>query len=352
VAAGDHGSSTRGPFRGSSLTPAPQPQPGEQSYPTRDTVVVGASAGGVEALTCLVRGLPADFPATMLVVLHLMAGARSMLPQILARSGALAADLAFDGAPLHPSRIYVAPPDHHMLLRGDALRLSRGPRENGHRPAIDPLFRSAARARGPRVIGIILSGLLDDGAVGLSHVKDHGGVAIVQHPDDALHSAMPTAAMAASETDRLVPIEDMPDALIELAGQPAPVIADEDWETVKPEPGTQEIGERIPTPLSCPVCGGAMWETLEASLLRFTCPVGHAYSVESMLDEHGTAVESAMWRALRIVEERADLLARIARRQNGATRTRFQHRADAVRRQAVALRRVLIDEDPIDLPPR
>src|SRR5262249_24087745 len=150
------------------------PVAAEDGSHTRDTVVVGASAGGVEALATLMHGLPDDFPAAVLVVLHLMAGGRSMLPQILTRSGPLRAAPAVDGEPVSNGRIFVAPPDHHMLVQHGVLRVVLGPRENGHRPAIDPLFRTAARARGPRVIGVVLSGLLDDGAAGLSCVKEYG----------------------------------------------------------------------------------------------------------------------------------------------------------------------------------
>jgi two-component system chemotaxis response regulator CheB len=311
-----------------------------------DVVVVGASAGGVEALGTLMGGLPADFPAAVLVVLHVMAGGRSMLPQILTRSGPLPAVTAADGEAVVRSRIYVAPPDHHMMLDDGTLQLNRGPRENGHRPAIDPLFRSAARAYGPRVIGVILSGLLDDGAAGLRVVKEQGGATVVQEPSDALFSAMPVAAIAATDVDRLAPAEMIPQVLAELIRCPLPApepgpLAEADL--VEQDPGGLALVDGLPTPLSCPACGGAMWETVEGPVVRFTCQVGHAFSTESMLREQGSAVEQAMWGALRSLEERAELLRGIARRQSRGSRVRFEERAADVEAQARQIRAVLVD---------
>jgi two-component system chemotaxis response regulator CheB len=190
------------------------PDPREELY--RDVIVVGASAGGVEALGRLVSGLPPELPASIFVVLHLLASGRSLLDAILTRSGSLPATAAVDGERFERGHIYVAPPDHHLLVRGGHVELSVGPRENGHRPAIDPLFRSAARAYGARVIAIVLSGSLDDGAAGTRFVKERGGAAVVQEPDDALYPAMPKNTMAVTEVDRVTPVAQMPEVLSEL----------------------------------------------------------------------------------------------------------------------------------------
>jgi two-component system, chemotaxis family, protein-glutamate methylesterase/glutaminase len=334
---------------GNSRSPAVPSGDGEAVKDIRDTIVIGASAGGVEALGTVMRGLHADLPATVLVVLHLMSGGRSMLPQILSRSGHLAAAPAADGDPLVPGRVYVAPPDHHMLVRDGELHVNRGPRENGHRPAIDPLFRSAAQARGSRVIGVVLSGLLDDGAAGLAAIKERGGKAVVQDPEDAMFPAMPRAAIAATRIDCSVPVTEIPDVLMRLAGEP--VEADggaERADRVEQDPTGLRLVEGSPTPISCPACGGAMWETTEDGVLRFTCQVGHAYSPQSMLAEQGSTVESAMWAALRILEERGQLLMRMAERQHGGARARFEQRAGEAEDHARRIRAVLLDHREID----
>jgi two-component system chemotaxis response regulator CheB len=182
-------------------------------------VVIGASAGGVEALSVLMSGLPPDLPAAVFVVLHLMGG-RSMLAPILSRSGPLPASAALDREQFAHSHIYVSPPDFHMTLEENYIRLTQGPREKGCRPAIDPLFRSAAAVYGPRVIGVVLSGLLHDGSEGLSAVKSHGGLAIVQDPSDAKYSAMPTAAIAATDIDSVAPVDRIARVLVDLVSPP------------------------------------------------------------------------------------------------------------------------------------
>src|SRR3954470_2925577 len=185
--------------------------------PSHDIIVIGASAGGVETLKALVRGLPAELPAAVFVVLHVAPGGPGYLPQILAKAGPLPASFPEDGEAIANGRIYVAPPDHHLLLEPGRVRVVRGPKENRHRPAADPLFRSAAWAYGPRVIGVVLSGTLDDGAAGLWAIKSCGGVAIVQDPEDALFDEMPASALASVDADHVAPLEELPLILAELA---------------------------------------------------------------------------------------------------------------------------------------
>ncbi|WP_433306278.1 chemotaxis protein CheB [Actinoplanes sp. CA-030573] len=290
----------------------------------RDVVVVGASAGGVEALRAMAAGLPADLPASVLIVLHMPAAAPSALPQILTRSGPLIARTAFDGEPLIEGRIYVAPPDQHLLVLDHRVRLSRGPSENGHRPAIDPLFRSAARAAGARVIAVTLSGSRDDGAVGSEEVAAHGGVVAVQDPADALNPSMPRAVLARVGAAHVATAADLGKLIgeqtaTEVADQPAPVdvrlgaeVAIDDFAPIT----TDRLTETPPV-FGCPSCGGGLYELESWPLPRYRCRVGHAWSPESLLDEQALATEGALWTALRALEEKAALSRRMATRSPG-----------------------------------
>jgi two-component system chemotaxis response regulator CheB len=321
----------------------------------RSIVVVGASAGGVEALARLFALLPPDLPAAVFVVLHMLSGGRSMLPEILARAGSLPVRPARDSEAIVTGHVYVAPPDHHMLVRDGRVHLNRGPRENGHRPAIDPLFRSAARAYGPGVLGVVLSGLLDDGAAGLHFIDERGGASIVQDPEDALFPAMPLAAMAATHVHSVATVEDMPRVILEMLREPVPATvpagADEqELDRVELDPATTALVDGSPTPISCPVCGGAMWELHEGPLVRFACQTGHAFSPESLISEQGSAVEQAMWSALRSLDERAELFERMARRQTGTARARFEQRACDAQAHAASIRDVLLRAGSVEVP--
>jgi two-component system chemotaxis response regulator CheB len=266
------------------------------------------------------------------------------MPEILNRHGQLPAAAASNGAPLAPGRIYVAPPDNHVLVRDGELVLDPGPRHNGHRPAIDPLFETAARAAGEQVVGVILSGTLDDGSAGLAEIKLHGGCAVVQDPEDALYANMPAAAMARVEVDHVVPLSAMGALIAELVRdpakpQPAPAaVPPAPVHAVPPMQGGElsagpEMPEGEAVGLSCPECGGTLWSVGEGPTHRFRCRIGHVYSEQSMLAEQGRALENAMWTAVRALEERAALLRRMSRRarENGHVRTarRFEdHAAD------------------------
>jgi two-component system, chemotaxis family, protein-glutamate methylesterase/glutaminase len=270
----------------------------------------------------LVGGLPERFPATILFVLHLSPTAPTLLPNILEDAGPLPVSIPRDIEPLKSGHIYVAPPDHHLLLEQGHVRLTRGPKENRFRPSIDALFRSAAYAYGPRVVGVILTGLLDDGTAGLWAVKDRGGTTIVQDPHEAAASSMPQSAMHNVEVDYRLPLIDIASLLNELAHTPAakegayPVsermkieveIAKENAAIDK---GIQDLFE--PSNYTCPECHGVLLQLKEGGILRFRCHTGHAYSAATLLEEGGEGVEGSLWGAIRSLEERVLLLRQFA----------------------------------------
>lgn len=315
-----------------------------------DVAVVGASAGGVEALLGLVSELPEDFPATLFVVLHVPPTGTSILPRILTRGGRLEARHAVDGAAIEPGCIYVAPPDCHLLVDRGGMRVTRGPRENGHRPAIDPLFRTAARAYDSAVAGVVLSGTMDDGAAGLQAVKQAGGLALVQHPDDALYPAMPRNAMRLTSPDHVLPVRELARKLVELAERPrAPrarieAIQPDPAETTLPGPREDQWpGDRAP--FACPACGGTLWESEENGHPRFRCRVGHAFTEAALLNSQSDGLEAALWSALRALEERLALTRRVAERLRDqrmhALAARFELQAEDAAAHAVFLRDVL-----------
>jgi len=289
----------------------------------RDIIVMGGSAGAVEGMAQIVAGLPADLPAAVFVVVHFPPYSTSVLPRILTRAGALKAVHPCDGDPVEHGTIYVAPPDHHLLLEEGRIRLTRGPRENGHRPAVDTLFRSAARAYGRRVAAVVITGNLDDGTAGLGTVRARGGAAVVQDPEDALHPGMPGTALSVVGADVVAPLDRIAAALVELATTPLPeaeppvpgllqqesAIAELDFDALHDDerPGT-------PSGYSCPECHGALFEINEDEVVRFRCRVGHAYGVESLLAQQGHAVESALWSAMMALKERAALSRRMSER--------------------------------------
>jgi two-component system chemotaxis response regulator CheB len=330
---------------------------------THDRIVIGASAGGIEALSTLIGKLPVDLPAAIFAVVHFPSQSISVLPRILNRARRLPAEHAADGEPVQPGRVYVAPPDRHLLVRGDRIQLVRGPREHGFRPAIDPLFRSAAQAYGPRSVGVILSGTLSDGVAGMQAIKNAGGVAIVQEPVEALFPGLPLHAIEQVQVDYRLSLVEIASTIDRLAALPVrekgikPMVDENEIEAsfVKQDMQTytqgQDNGNR--TVLTCPGCGGVIWELQEGELIRFRCHVGHAYSADSLLVEQGEALEGALWTAVRALEERAALLGRLATqalaRDSQHTAGRFQKQAEEAERQADVIRRVLLNGKAIGM---
>lgn len=322
----------------------------------RDLVVVGASAGGVEALRELVAGLPADFPAAVAVVLHLPAGGTSALASILDRAGPLSAVRAVDGMALERGRVHVAPPDHHLLVVDDHLRLSHGPTESGHRPAIDALFRSAARAHGPRVVSVVLSGVLDDGAAGTVAVAARLGATVVQDPEDALYPGMPRAAMRLVGSAHVVPAAQLGKVLAELVDERVdpldvpPLSPLEQMEVDIAERGdtglVNELGGRgTSSGFSCPDCQGSLLELADAPG-RYRCRIGHGWTAEAMLEEQTVTLERALWTALRMLEEKGSMARRLESAAGSRSDVVMQRRyGDAIRESEVAagaLRRLLL----------
>ena len=307
-------------------------------------VVVGASAGGVAALRQLAAGLPADFPAPVLVVLHIGAN-ESVLPQLIANDCRLSVAHASDGEPLLAGTIRIAPPDRHLMVEYGKLRLTRGPKENYARPAIDPLFRSAALEMRERVIGMVLTGMLDDGTVGLQAVKQGGGIAIVQDPAEAVESSMPASALRHVAVDHCVPLAEMPGLLSQLVAIPPPARSD----TMKDPSSlmTHEQGLSLgtgdhvghlraigtPSPLTCPECHGGLWQVRDAEPMRYRCHTGHAFTARSLELAVGEATDAAMWNALRALQERAQLFEQLA-----ATSRAVHHEEDAARHEAAVQR--------------
>jgi two-component system chemotaxis response regulator CheB len=315
-----------------------------------DIIVVGASAGGLEALRQVVHSLPPGLPAALFVVCHFPAGGTSALPEILSRAGPVLATHARNGEPFYPGHIYVAPPDFHLLLDPGRMRLTRGARENRYRPAIDPLFRSAARVYGPRVIGVVLSGALHDGVAGLMAVRSSGGIAVVQDPHDAQVASMPQTAQALAGAEHVVPAARLAGLLAELVRRPAKAEEDSMTDPVEKLPLTmagdfqaQQRNQRLGnvTVLTCPECGGSLWQVDDRKVVRFRCHVGHIYNGEVLLSEHGEALEAALWTAVRIFRDRGVLARQLAERErrlgHAEAARRFDEQAEEAERNGTLI---------------
>jgi two-component system chemotaxis response regulator CheB len=300
-----------------------------------DLVVIGASAGGVEALKRVVADLPADLGAAVCIVLHISPASPSALAGILGRAGPLPCRAAADGERLYKGEILVAPPDRHLAIEDGRVRLTVGPRENGHRPSVDVLFRSAAAARDSRVVGVILSGTRDDGSAGLAVIKSNGGGAIVQAPTEALYPGMPTSALESVSVDAVAPsrlIGQTIAAMVRGEELPSELMASQAAED-------PDSGARLTS--VCPECGGVLTEEEEAGVPYWECHVGHRYSRASLLEAQAHRVEAALWTAVRALKDRGALLERMAEQSEsrgmGSSATSFRAQAEESRKHAASV---------------
>jgi two-component system chemotaxis response regulator CheB len=289
--------------------------------PNTRVVVLGTSAGGLDVLRTIVAGLPADFPAPVAIVMHTAPQSPGVIADILARAGQLPARTVSNAERLNAGTIYVAAPDYHLVIEPGRIRATKGPKENRFRPAIDPLFRTAAQVYGPGAVGVILTGGLDDGTAGLWTIKQLGGVAVVQDPAEALYPSMPQSALRHVRVDHCVPVADMAPLLVRLVSQ-----LPEQGECVVPDEINTEIDiakeghpvdaglEHVaePSRYACPECHGVLLRLKGDGPMRFRCHTGHAYSVESLLAEVDEKVDEALWNAIRTLEEAALLWGQMA----------------------------------------
>lgn len=326
----------------------------------RDIIVIGASAGGVEAIRQITAALPADLPAAVFIVLHSSPRSRGLLATLLRRVSLLDAFMAEDGAPVVHGQIHVAAPGQHLLLRAGHIHLSRGPRENCARPAVNPLFRTAAATYGDRVIGVVLTGNLDDGTAGLLAIADAGGVTVVQDPDEAAYPGMPSSAVENMRVDHVAPLADIPALLDRLVREPrtahalprasrTPAMHGEDgmrWLGSYADPG-RAAG------LSCPECDGPLWEVRDGDLLEFGCLIGHRFSPETLAHASDSALEDTLSVSLRALEERVRMAERLAenareRGQNSIRADRRVREAERARHLAALMRGVMESSYPVD----
>jgi len=333
----------------------------------RHVIVIGASAGGLDAVRTLIDGLPRDFRAPLLVVIHTSPEGPGLLSAILDRVGPLRASTARQGETLQNGHIYVAPPDEHLMVERGHVRLTRGPREHRFRPAIDPLFRSAAEHYGERAIGIVLSGNMADGTPGLLSIKHAGGIAIVQDPEEAEVPAMPLSALRRVDVDYVLPVEQMGGVVTELVmnghrdtsktrrtaartdSAPSPEHPDGD--------ALETGGLNGPlSPFTCPDCGGSLWELKEGSLVRYRCHVGHGYAEDSLAVAQNGKLEDTLWSALRAIEESIELkkrmLARAESRNLKAMVPGLNRDIADLERRAEALRTILLEPARVRTPRR
>ena len=324
--------------------------------PNRDIIVMGASAGGLSAFNRIIKQLPEQLNAAVFIVWHVSPYSTSMLPEILNRAGKLKTRHPTDGEAIEMGKIYIAPPDHHLLLESDRIRLTKGPKENRFRPAVDPLFRSAAYTYGFRVVGVVLSGALDDGTAGLWAIKDRGGIAVVQDPAEAEQPSMPASAVANVQVDYCVAVAEIPALLVTLTEQEveeesrALVSKDLKIETKiafgddAADLDVKQLGEV--SEFTCPDCHGSLVELTNGKLLRFRCHTGHSFGSASLVAELTDSTEQLVWTAIRAVEERIRLLKHLAQHAGDLEQTEVistldrelqenERRADLLRQAAM-----------------
>lgn len=314
----------------------------EAAKVARDIIVIGASTGGVDALSRLVKLLPADLPAAVFIVLHTHTSA-GRPPEILRNQTGLKAAYALHGEPIEHARIYIAPPDNHLMIEPNYVHVVRGPRENGHRPAVDPLFRTAARSYGARVAGVLLTGALDCGTAGLMMIKAQGGVAIVQDPDEAVQPDMPRNALRQVEVDHVLELARIGPLLVRLARNGANVPA------TTPDSLLEDAGAKTTqlADVACPSCGGVMTESTVLGLTRYRCHTGHAFSMDGLVTEQARALEATLWAAVRALDESEMLARRLAARADADLERRLEEKAESMKQRAERIRQMLLGEDEL-----
>lgn len=303
-----------------------------------DIVVIGGSAGGIEVLLDVVKKLPGDLAASVFVVVHTVPNRSSVLPEVLSAHGPLPATHPLHGEAILPGHIYVAPPDNHLYVRPTRMDIVRGPKENGHRPSVDALFRTASASFGPRVIGVVLSGYQDCGTAGMMSVKARGGIAVVQDPAQASAQDMPRHVLERVQVDHEVPPADLAGLLTRLVASPAGPAA-------APDPGIEQIEGKqtgAAANLVCPLCQGVLTEAHRGSFDHFRCHVGHTFSLESLMAEQSESMERALWSAVRALEESASLSRRLSQSNRGELHDHFAEKAGSQTQQANLIRNFLL----------